>query len=131
MIDIVHFDGDDWDNIKQRQKRNFDDVILTEENRDKLEHLVQDFLNSGGWYLSRGLSWKKGILLHGPPGCGKTSTIVGLASKYDLNLYMLSLNDPDLTDEGLASAIGQVRQRSIVCLEVSLRSFARPLDNTC
>lgn len=131
MIDIVHFDGDDWDNIKQRQKRNFDDVILTEENRDKLEHLVQDFLNSGGWYLSRGLSWKKGILLHGPPGCGKTSTIVGLASKYDLNLYMLSLNDPDLTDEGLASAIGQVRQRSIVCLEVSLTSFARPLDNTC
>lgn len=131
MIDIVHFDGDDWDNIKQRQKRNFDDVILTKENRDKLEHLVQDFLNSGGWYLSRGLSWKNGILLHGPPGCGKTSTIVGLASKYDLNLYMLSLNDPDLTDEGLASAIGQVRQRSIVCLEVSLTSFARPLDNTC
>lgn len=101
-----------------RQKRSFDDVILTPENRQKLEHLVDDFLRSGNWYLNRGLSWKRGILLHGPPGCGKTSTIVGLASKYDLKVYHLSLNHAGLDDESLADSMRHVGQRSIVCLEV-------------
>lgn len=110
-----------WGAWSKRQKRNLEDIILTEETKIKLDNLISDFLKSGRWYSNRGLSWKKGFLLHGPPGCGKTSTIIGLASKYNLKIYYLSLNHPFLTDESLVEAIRQVHQRSIICLEVSFR----------
>lgn len=119
VIRINHFVGTGWGAGPSRQKRSFEDVILPDETRIKLESLVSDFLKSGRWYSNRGLSWKKGILLHGPPGCGKTSTIVGLASKYDLRIHYLSLNHPHLTDESLAAAMRQVQPKSVVCLEVS------------
>lgn len=121
-IDVAHFTGRGWSNWRARQKRDLDDIIITEQNRAKLQHTVEDFLKSGRWYLNRGLSWKKGLLLYGPPGCGKTSCIIGLASKYDLNVHYLSLNHPGLDDETLASAVRFVPQRTIICLEVGFRS---------
>lgn len=95
-------------------------MILTKEVKNELEDLVEDFVQSGRWYSNRGLSWQKGILLHGPPGCGKTSTIVGLASKYNMKIYNLSLSNPSISDESLAAAIREVHPRSIVCFEVSI-----------
>jgi ATP-dependent 26S proteasome regulatory subunit len=40
---------------------------------------VDFFLNNPQWYRDRGIPYTLGILLHGAPGCGKTSFIKGLA----------------------------------------------------
>jgi ATP-dependent Lon protease len=37
-------------------------------------------------------------LLHGPPGCGKTSLIVGLAGHLGLGIASLSLAEAGMTD---------------------------------
>lgn len=104
-----------------RTKRRLEDIVLTSVNRDKLRHLVEDFGKSRNWYVKRGLCWQKGILLHGPPGCGKTSTIVALASEYNSRIYNLSLNHPLLTDGLLRKTVGYLDQQSIVYLRVSFR----------
>lgn len=48
----------------------------------------QEFLASREWYAERGLPYRRGYLLYGPPGCGKSSFIFALAGHLGLNICM-------------------------------------------
>ena len=50
---------------------------------------IDFFLNNPGWYRDKGIPYTLGILLHGEPGCGKTSFIKGLA--HDTNRHVVNL----------------------------------------
>lgn len=43
------------------------------------------------WYLSRGVPWKMGVLLHGPPGTGKTALVRAIAEQLDYPVYSYDL----------------------------------------
>ena len=47
---------------------------------------IQFFLNNESWYEEHGIPYMFGLLLHGEPGCGKTSTIKAIA-KVSLNNF--------------------------------------------
>ncbi|KAJ7450162.1 hypothetical protein FB451DRAFT_1052458, partial [Mycena latifolia] len=49
------------------------------------------FLTSDDSYVEAGIPHRRGYLLHGPPGTGKTSTIYALACVLNLEIYLLSL----------------------------------------
>jgi len=55
--------------------------------------------------------WKRpAVLLHGTPGCGKTSSVYALAS--DLNLEIIELNASDLRNKNsIASVLGAASQQ--------------------
>ncbi|VEL20081.1 unnamed protein product [Protopolystoma xenopodis] len=45
-------------------------------------------LDNQQWYTQRGIPYRRGYLLHGPPGCGKSSFITALAGNVaDINFY--------------------------------------------
>lgn len=54
-----------------------------------LKNRVELFKNNANWYKKNGIPHTLGILLHGPPGSGKTSVIKGIAK--DLNRHIFNL----------------------------------------
>lgn len=51
------------------------------------------FLNNPGWYEERGIPHTLGLLLHGEPGCGKTSTIKAIANDSGRHIVNLKLSE--------------------------------------
>ena len=63
---------------------------LNEEEVEKIVDDVREFNNNQKWYSDRGIPYRRGYLLHGPPGCGKSSFITALAGKIALSLSYIS-----------------------------------------
>jgi len=69
--------------------RTFDTIFF----EDKFYFLQQIdfFLNNEDWYIKKGIPYHLGILLHGIPGCGKTSIIKALLHKTKRNAVVIPL----------------------------------------
>lgn len=50
------------------QKANWDDVILKESFKESLQQDVYGFFDSERLYKDLGIAWKRGLIMHGPPG---------------------------------------------------------------
>ncbi|KAF6072765.1 BCS1 N terminal family protein [Candida albicans] len=71
----------------------------------------------GEWYHKRGIPYRRGYLLYGPPGSGKTSFIQALAGELDYNICILNLSENNLTDDRLNHLMNHIPNRSILLLE--------------
>lgn len=69
-----------------RRKRPLDSVVLARDLAERILDDVREFIDNPQWYYDRGIPYRRGYLLYGPPGCGKSSFITALAGK---NLWRL------------------------------------------
>jgi len=67
-----------------RRKRPLNSVILDKGIMENLINDVDHFLSQPRWYIDRGIPYRRGYLLYGPPGSGKTSAITALAGFFYL-----------------------------------------------
>lgn len=100
-----------------RRKRMLGSVILDEGISERILADAKDFLVSGEWYHKRGIPYRRGYLLYGPPGSGKTSYIQALAGELDYNICILNLSENNLTDDRLNHLMNHIPKRSILLLE--------------
>ncbi|KAG1725761.1 P-loop containing nucleoside triphosphate hydrolase protein [Suillus lakei] len=106
-----------WRELATRRKRPLDSIILDPGIRELVVEDAQDFLASKGWYAERGIPFRRGYLLYGAPGSGKTSLIHSIAGELELDVYIISLSRSGLDDTGLSELISDLPERCIALME--------------
>lgn len=71
------------EDIIYHRESSWDDLFLPEAIKTDIKNNVETFLSSKDFYAQNKVPWKKGMLLYGEPGCGKSTLIKVLMSNYD------------------------------------------------
>ncbi|KAG6136529.1 hypothetical protein E4U38_001344 [Claviceps purpurea] len=111
--------GPYWERCMSRLNRPFSTVILDEGVKQGLIHDAADYLNpvTRRWYANRGIPYRRGYLLHGPPGTGKSSLSLALAGYFRMRIYIVSLSNGSATEDNLTTLFYDLPTRCVVLLE--------------
>jgi chaperone BCS1 len=100
---------------KTIKPKDINHIILNKDKKDLIINDLERFSNNREWYSRRCIPYKRGYLLHGTPGNGKTSTALAIARKYNKKLYMLAMND--LKDGDLRYALNKMDNDAVLLIE--------------
>lgn len=114
-----------WQLVDRIRPRSIDSVILSNNEHLKILEDIKEFLNSYKWYSRLGIPYRRGYLLYGEPGGGKTSLVVAVASSLGMNICILSLQTPGMTDSTLIDLLNSVSSDSVILIEDVDCAFAK------
>ncbi|KAF8875879.1 hypothetical protein CPB84DRAFT_1647874, partial [Gymnopilus junonius] len=114
-----------WRWTDSRHKRPLSSIVLNPGVKEMLVEDARDFLKSEKWYADRGIPFRRGYLLHGVPGSGKSSLIHALAGQLQLDIYVVSLSASWVSDNTLTALMGRVPARCVLLLEDLDAAFLR------
>nr|CAD7411922.1 unnamed protein product [Timema cristinae] len=122
--------GSEWRQFGHpRKPRPLQSVVLDAGISERVLADVREFIGNPGWYIDRGIPYRRGYLLHGPPGCGKSSYITALAGELQFGICVLNLSERGLTDDRLNHLLSVAPQNSIVLLEDVDAAFSSREDS--
>lgn len=100
-----------WDLMNSTNSRDYDSLFLKNKDKEELFNYVNDFLSKETKkdYIKYNIPYKCNILLYGKPGTGKTTTILALASKFNLNIGIIPLS-AKLDDIELVYAMNSLKK---------------------
>lgn len=110
--------GSEWRQFGHpRERRPLESVILDQDIKERIIKDIHEFIATPQWYTQRGIPYRRGYLLYGPPGSGKSSFITALAGELEYSICVMNLSDRGLTDDRLNHLMNVTPQQTIVLLE--------------
>jgi AAA+ superfamily predicted ATPase len=105
----LHIRVIDGEDLPYTKDVTWGELFLPEEIKNDLKGLVENFLSSKDFYLEKKIPWKRGILLYGKPGNGKTSIIRTIMSEYNFKPVTIIAG---ANDEAVREAFSYAEEQS-------------------
>jgi hypothetical protein len=101
------------------QSTTLDSLVLPGRMREEIADNFRQFFDSASIYDQYGIPWKRGVLMLGPPGNGKTHMIKGLVNSLGKPcLYVRSFKSEYATEHGNISHVFDRARASSPCMLV-------------
>jgi SpoVK/Ycf46/Vps4 family AAA+-type ATPase len=116
-----------WDDASVVSRCDWDQLVLDPTIVSLLKDDFESFFEREGWFRKMRLPFRRGYLLHGPPGNGKSTAIRAMMTSRGLTAYTIRFFDDKVDDEALERLFERAAQEApaIVLLEDIDRSFPR------
>lgn len=108
--------GGAWMSVPFRHPATFDTLALDPSVKSPLLADLSAFADGKEFYHHTGRPWKRGYLLHGPPGTGKSSLIAAMANHLRYDVYDLELTRV-ASNSDLRELLIQTTNRSLIVIE--------------
>ncbi|PIN10567.1 AAA+-type ATPase [Handroanthus impetiginosus] len=105
-----------WSSVPFRHPSTFETLALEPDLKKQLVEDLTAFAEGKEFYQKIGRAWKRGYLLYGPPGSGKSSLIAAMANFLCYDVYDLELSKVADNSE-LRALLIQTTNRSIIVIE--------------
>ncbi|XP_043691432.1 AAA-ATPase At4g30250-like [Telopea speciosissima] len=105
-----------WVSVPFRHPSTFETLALEPDMKQQITEDLTAFADGKDYYHRVGRSWKRGYLLFGPPGSGKSSLIAAMANYLCYDVYDLELTKVSDNSE-LRALLIQTTNRSIIVIE--------------
>uniref|UniRef100_A0A5B7AXD6 AAA+ ATPase domain-containing protein n=2 Tax=Davidia involucrata TaxID=16924 RepID=A0A5B7AXD6_DAVIN len=105
-----------WQSVNLDHPATFDKLAMDSEIKTAIIDDLERFVRRKEFYRRVGKAWKRGYLLFGPPGTGKSSLIAAMANYLHFDVYDLELTDLRTNSE-LRSLLISTANRSILVVE--------------
>ncbi|AQK66666.1 AAA-ATPase [Zea mays] len=105
-----------WSSHPFAHPSTFDTLAVDPALRDGIRSDLLRFVRRRDHYARAGRAWKRGYLLHGPPGTGKTSLIAAIANFLEFDIYDLELTAVQ-SNTDLRRLLACTRPMSLIVVE--------------
>lgn len=116
MVEVLFWSGGCYEVADRRPARNLDTIFIPDDQKRRLVADLTGFVAARDAYRRRGVPWRRGIFLEGPPGTGKTSLIQALAGLIGRSVYVVNLSSLS-GDNDLIRAVNQVGWDGVLVIE--------------
>ncbi|XP_062010801.1 AAA-ATPase At2g18193-like [Rosa rugosa] len=105
-----------WSCADNEHPATFETIAMEPELKRIIIDDLEKFVKRREFYKRVGKAWKRGYLLFGPPGTGKSSLVAAMANHLRFDIYDLELTSISSNDQ-LRKALMSTTNRSIVVFE--------------